>query len=975
MDDVTLEIDKLSVSESMVCDVDDCHKYIAHPADSLTVITQNIRSISANFDNFLTMLNRLKIECDIVVLTECWLSCCPFIPILDGYKTYSTKRLFAQNDGVTAYIKSNLNVIVEEPDCEDSNCLVIKISKQTAIIAAYRSPSYKKIDNFLQSLNGILQDLSLFKNIVITGDINININPNQSSVSQNEYLNVCSFHGLLPAHTLPTRHGRACLDHIILKTKSPAITIVLQTSVTDHQAVLLCLKYKQNRNFAYSTFNKVDKKKLYSELANIDWDPIYRNSANDSMEYVVETIQRVITTNSVVVKLSKKNRIIKTWVTPGLLRCMKHRDNLHKKLRQSPDDVSLKLTYTRYRNHCNKLLKKLKVTYETNLITAAGYNNKKLWEAIKNITNTSKTKSTATYLINTASPKKNVEDVNEFFVSVGRTLAENTIACKNPTHVKDLALQSKMSLKSFVLLDTDEGEVERLILNLKSVCSVGWDSIPNYLLKENRQLLVPVLTYIFNRCLQEGTFPKVLKKSVIIPIYKNGHKNNVTNYRPISILPSLSKILERIINSRIIKYLEANDLLSENQFGFRTGKSTSDAVHELVDHLVRNIDAGKKTVGIFVDLAKAFDTVSIPLLLNKLDRLGIRGNQLKLIEDYLSNRYQCTRIDDIISDDLPVSYGVPQGSVLGPTLFLIYLNDLCDLKLEGGKIISYADDTALIFSANKWEDVYGMAQAGFNTVCHWFKRNMLTLNAEKTVYIPFSIRNYTSSIPSYSLIAHDCCNVDRCHCPSLTLTNVVKYLGIFIDNNLSFKHHVNVITVRMRKLIYLFRNLRNVADPKLIKQVYMALGQSLVGYCITVWGGAPKTTIKQLEIAQRAILKVSTFRSFLFPTYLLYQSCGVLSVRQLFVLLTILKQHSSCIADTTTIASRRRKDITFPSRNAFKHQFTNRYFPFLGPYLYGKISKHIDIRGLNSRELKQKLIVYIHELDYTETEKLLHVPS
>lgn len=258
-----------------------------------------------------------------------------------------------------------------------------------------------------------------------------------------------------------------------------------------------------------------------------------------------------------------------------------------------------------------------------------------------------------------------------FFVNIGKNLAEKVqrnLIIPPPSKCTN----RNNSLKSFVLLNTDEKEVERIIMGLKNDSATGWDGISSKTLKEFRHILVPPLTFIFQKCLSEGIFPSCLKKAIVVPIYKSGNKEQVSNYRPISILPSVSKVLEKIINNRLVQYLESQGFLSKNQFGFRSKLSTANAVHELTDYIVQELDMGKQTIGIFLDLAKAFDTVSVPILLNKLELLGIRGTQLKLFADYLDGRSQCTRIDNFVSFDLKnASFGVPQHNG-SHTIFNLY---------------------------------------------------------------------------------------------------------------------------------------------------------------------------------------------------------------------------------------------------------------------------------------------------------------
>lgn len=967
-----VDLDDFSISESMVCNVEDCSGLILHSKPNIKILSQNIRSISRNFDELIVFLHRLKLECDVLILTECWLSCNFTTPNLPGYKSHTTQNFKNQNDGITIYFKESLNVNIIEPPFLESNCLILTINNDTAIIAMYRSPSYNNLTSFIASLNSTLSNLKNIKSAAIIGDINIDISEKSQDSKAPEYLNTTASHGFLPAHTFPTRHGKTCLDHVLLNSKLKSHTFVLNSTITDHNAVLLCLYQVHRKCRPQSYATKLEVKAICDKLKSTDFGFVTEmDDPNQAMDTFVRLLQDVITENSTIVKIPRKKRIIRPWITPGLLRCIQNRDRLHKESQTSPDNESLKLTYTRYRNHCNDLLKRLKIQHDKSELDKNSKNNKKLWEVIKTITNTNKTKSVATDLLG-ESPQISVNQANEYFVNVGNSLASELLNC--PTIGQNSSEPSVSNHSSFVLLDTDENEILSLINSLNSSSAVGHDKISNTLLKDIKDIIVQPLTHLFNACLSRGVFPDVLKKAIIVPIFKAGDRQRVCNYRPIAILPAISKILERIINSRLVKYLESNGLISSCQFGFRSGRSTEDAVHKLTDYVIRNLDNGNKALAIFLDLAKAFDTVSVPRLLAKLERIGIRGLQLKLFQDYLSGRKQCLKVDSYISTDLPVSFGVPQGSVLGPTLFLIYLNDLCGLKLEKGIIISYADDTALVFSADTWDNTFALAQNGFNKVSDWLKQNILTLNSDKTMYMPFYIRNPNKppielTLKSHSVHVHPI-NASTCHCPCLIRKCEVKYLGVILDSSLNYNAHISLLQSRLRKLIYVFKNLRHVADVQILKKVYRALCQSILMYCISCWGGTSKTTLLPLEIAQRAILKVSSFRPIDYPTHLLYQSWNLPTVRQIYIITTILKQHSLTPIDRSILLKRRRNAVV-PQSHHFKHSFTHRFFCFNGPFLYNKLNTTLNFYTLSKQECKTKLFDFMLTCDYNTTEELL----
>ncbi|CAB3236263.1 unnamed protein product [Arctia plantaginis] len=715
---------------------------------------------------------------------------------------------------------------------------------------------------------------------------------------------------------------------------------------------------------------------LSQDLANIDFSPVYNLcNPNSSLEYFIKSLQTAIINNTTRVSLSKRHKIIKPWMTPGLLRCIRNRDKLHKKSNHIPSNEILKRTYTRYRNFCNAILKKVKRTYEKNLLQNAKQDNKKLWRAIKDITNTSQKHLDSKELLTlSTSPEESLNKVNSYFINVGSSLANN-IYQKN-LHTLNMNFQNNHTdttvCKSFALLDTSESEVERLIETLKTDCASGWGLISNKILKAHKNIFVSPLTKIFNDCLQLGVFPDSLKKAVVCPIFKAGDRNRVENYRPISILPSISKILERIINVRLVKYLEGNSLLSTNQYGFRRDQSTDLAVNKLTDYITSNLDNGKKCLTIFLDLAKAFDTISVSILLDKLERLGVRGMQLKLFRSYLTGRLQCVRVGSHKSGNLEVSHGVPQGSILGPTLFLVYINELTSLRLSKGIIISFADDTALSFSANTWNEVFVAAQAGFGAVGDWLDRNILTLNVDKTKYICFSIKGVKENFNNRKIVSHQCQSGCNCSCPTVERVHAIKYLGVIMDSNLNFKEHIKVMCGRVRKLIYVFKNLRHVADPGLLKQIYYSLCQSLLTYCISTWGGALKTVMKPIEIAQRAILKVCSFQPIFFPTTMLYQIAGVLTVRQLFILSACLLQHRKQTFDPQLL-EKRRKNIVCPRLATCKTKFAQRFANFIAPFIYNRINRAINIYPLTKVLLKKQVCEYLLKLNYEETELLLYI--
>lgn len=966
-------LDQFNLSTVHQCTPELAHSVIPINNNNLKLLSLNIRSINCNFSNFLTLQSRLNISCDILVFTECWLSCLSnsIIPTLDNYTTVQTNTHLNQNDGVVVYLKSNLPHTSEELNlCGTASGLLIKVGTDSAIICIYRSPSTINIDNFLNALDKIISSLSNFRSVILAGDINVDITPAALDASSHNYLNRLAYHGLLPAHDLPTREN-SCLDHIILRSRLPTQTIILDTNPTDHCPILFTLDLKPTRNLSPTLSSTINYNNLDKDFEKSDLTPIFSMlDPETATNVLISTLSNIITTNTTTKNIPRKHTIKKPWITPGLLRCIRNRDRLHRQSKTNPNNEVFKTTYIRYRNFCTKLLKKLKRQFESSELQKAGKNSKLIWNTVKKISNTTKPKSIPSQLIlSSLPPKVSCNNVNSFFVNIGKNLADDLI--KNSQSARISQTQSHPSTtSSFALIHTDPDEIITSIRTLKPHAATGWDGISSIILKRYSNQLAPILSHIFNLCFEHGVFPSALKKAIIHPIFKSGDRSSPNNYRPIAVLPSLSKILERLINWRFLSYLENKNLISPHQFGFRRHISTTDAVLRLTNTIVNHLNNNKKTLAIFLDLAKAFDTVPIPALLNKLSSIGVRDTQLDLFRSYLTERLQTVKIGECLSDELEISYGVPQGSILGPILFLVFINDLCNISLTNGSIITYADDTVLLFDANTWTDLQIIAQTGFNSIHNWLLVNSLTLNTSKTKFIPFSVTSVNQPRTNLIIKAHLChlpSNRPNCVCPYIAQTDTIKYLGIVLDKHLTFKTHIETLTSRLRKLMYVFKSIRNVASSHIIKMTYHALVQSILTYCIPCWGGAAKTFLQSLEIAQRGVLKVATKRPIHFPTAELYKLCDVLTVRQLFILKTNLLQHHITPYDPI---SKRRKDrichIPFP-----KLTFTKRHNAYLGPYLYNKINKILPIHHISYHECNLKLTDYLKSLSYDETENLL----
>ena len=342
----------------------------------------------------------------------------------------------------------------------------------------------------------------------------------------------------------------------------------------------------------------------------------------------------------------------------------------------------------------------------------------------------------------------------------------------------------------------------------------------------------------------------------------------MNNYRPISILNTINKIFEKILHTRLSTYIENSDLLYKYQFGFRKNHSTELALIEMVDQIKMSLDVGNITCGIFVDLSKAFDTVNHEILIGKLEHYGITGIALELFKSYLDNRKQYVSLNSLKSNTKPINCGVPQGSVLGPLLFILFINDLPSCSPTGNFRI-FADDTNVFIHGDNIEELITACRDIMIALSSWFLINKLTLNADKSSFTIFkSPKKVINNIPdSIGFLNH---KIDR--------VSSIKFLGIILDENLSFDLHINDVCSKLKRLFHVFYSIRGFLSKDNIKTIYYALIYSRIKYGIVVYGQAKATKLSKIQILQNRLLKVLSGKKYRYPTDKLHDEFNLLKV-------------------------------------------------------------------------------------------------
>ena len=358
-----------------------------------------------------------------------------------------------------------------------------------------------------------------------------------------------------------------------------------------------------------------------------------------------------------------------------------------------------------------------------------------------------------------------------------------------------------------------------------------------------------------------GIFPQIFKTGKITPIFKKGNKELLENYRPVSVLPIFGKIFEKVIYNRLYNFFTKENVLSDNQFGFRKGHSTVHALHSSVGRIQSAMENRMHTVGIFIDLSKAFDTLDHSIMLNKLEHYGIRGIANNLISSYLKGRFQYTSFDGENSEKLQVKYGVPQGSILGPLLFLLYINDLMNCyRGPNTNFVLYADDANIFVIGKTKEDAFCKANTVLKNVHEYMKCNLLHINMEKCCFMYFQPKKLSASKTCSRTVPM----VGNNHVSKAIYINgqklkevcETKFLGVTLDNKLEWSSHIYELNKKLRTAAALISKVRHWIPEEQYLKIYHALFESHLTYGISVWGGVPDSKLNKIFTVQKHCIRV-----------------------------------------------------------------------------------------------------------------------
>ena len=816
-------------------------------ASTLNFLHLNTRSCRGKMSDLIQLINDFQ-HVHVVVFSETWLYQNEICNMLN-YDVYHSCRP-GRGGGDSIFILSSIKhrKVYEMVD-DMNNFLIVELMDYDLKVFGVYTPG-RDVDSFLLKFE---ETLSNFKRMIILGDMNINLLDDNNAIVNN-YKCCINANGFVVMNKIENDYATrisntisTIIDHVLTDIIDRKMTLTVNDTenlISDHKTLIFSIQYTLK-----TVGTKFSKCVIH-----------YENILNDSFRLQLNAIQTYdqfenlcndkINCNKSTYTVHEDKQPLQPYIDRHLFAEIKKKNKLFKLSKANPGNETLRRQYLSLRNSVRNKTKFAKARYYNTKFENCVGNPKKMWATINEVV-FNKSSSRQNKQINLVengtkilSPIENAQIFNDYFLSIG---------CQTASRRNVLLVENDFPLY-FNFVHVSEIDVDQIITKLNRTAAVGKDGISVKFLYRAKTFITPKVTDIINEVITSGIFPDKLKVSKVIPLFKAGDATSKTCFRPISILPATSKIFESVIESQMRSYLHTNNIINKNQYGFQKKSNTVAASADMMNSIYCAKDKGSKVICVFLDFSKAFDCISHSLLLHKIQKYGFSENAIQLLRSYLQNRLQYTSVNNCYSQPGIIVSGVPQGSILGPLLFILYVNDIWELPLKG-RLQLYADDSCLVYEAETREQLEYDIQHDMDLLLRWLSENDLRLNVEKSSYLALN-NNLSIEV-----------RINSFHLKKVESAN---FLGLIIDTNLTWKTHIENVIKQVTSYVFAIRKARSFITIETCWKLYNAFILPHFTYMSCLWGCAANIYLKPLEVLQNKVIKIIRNLPFRFPSSNLY---------------------------------------------------------------------------------------------------------
>ena len=831
--------------------------------DEEIILHLNARSIANKADEVKEICS--DINPALLLLTETWLdeSNPKGTAVPEGYKiirkdrSETFKQIYGKSNGggIAILYRKDINIKVHGTLNSDKNellwCTIWLKGKQYLICLIYRAEytslleatetGESEIENLLQA--------TMDYNLLMIGDTNCDVQNENPSKSTKTLISITEEYGLKQLINQPTRFNKnsaTTIDHIFTRDEQLVKEAGTCEGISDHCGIYCIVKADKNsqketiRCRSFKEFNEINFQKDITEaIAQSSYHHHMQNEdLNKAFDAWISVIKNISDIHAPWKEFTRNNnKKHNPWYTQELeeIKDQKNRSLQLYRLYRNPDDLEV---YKRAKNLQTHLTRSLKRAYYKEKINNFEGNSRKIWQILKEVTN----KNYRDEVLPDNPNKKTANKFNTFFAKVGKQVQEKL-------NIK-IDMPNLDKIGQFKFSNETENKIDSLIKRIRPDVATGCDEISSRLLQAARPAIITDLKDMVNLSYKTEIFPEALKKAHVKALHKEGDNNNPAQYRPISILPTISKIFERSASDQLAEFLIKNRKLSSKQHAYKKSYSTVTCLFEFIESIQNHMDKKDLVAVASLDLSKAFDSLSHALILDKLIQKDVDKTVAKWIKSYLENRKQCVKFDKVLSDEEQVESGVPQGSILGPLLFITCTDDL-SIQLDQFETYSYADDTQILVTGKTIEDIQRKLVEAIQTANAYYNKNSLLNNIGKTKIMLFQPQGSSHNEQILEITPKDIPQLEK----PIYAQDHLKILGIYVDKNLNWNKHISYVKKKATNAIRNLHRANQILPLKEKRLLYNSLVVPHFTYADIIWNCCGKLNCKKIQQAQNFAAK------------------------------------------------------------------------------------------------------------------------